>query len=186
MTHSPGKVRTLACGCGQVVLEVVGSPIVTAVCHCASCQTATARFEALPGSRTVAENDGGTAYVLQRKDRIRCVGGEDLMREYRLTPNAKTRRVLASCCNTPMFLEFSGGHWLSLYRQGFAEADRPSLQMRVMTRDHQDGRELPDDLPSYASHSGLFMWKLLSAWMAMGFRAPRIDYVKGGVGHYAG
>jgi hypothetical protein len=85
-----------------------------------------------------------------------------------------------------MFLEFEKGHWLSLYRQRFAASDRPALEMRVMTGDRRAGFERKDDMPSYASHSGRFMWKLLSAWIAMGFRAPKIDYVKGGVGHYAG
>lgn len=186
MAHLHGRALPLTCLCGQVVLEAADAPIVTAVCHCTSCRTARERIEALPGAPGMAEDDGGTAFVLYRKDRVRCIAGAELLREYRLTPTAKTRRVLAHCCNAPMFLEFEKGHWLSLYRQRFAASDRPALEMRVMTGDRRAGFERKDDMPSYASHSGRFMWKLLSAWIAMGFRAPKIDYVKGGVGHYAG
>ncbi|PRH86823.1 hypothetical protein C5L14_16125 [Labrys okinawensis] len=186
MARSPGRVRPFTCQCGRVVLETVDSPIVTAICQCTSCRTARKRIEALPGAPNMAEDDGGTAFVLYRKDRIRYVRGAELLREYRLTPAAKTRRVLAQCCNAPMFLEFENGHWLSLYRQRFAASDRPAPQMRVMTGDRQGGFDREGDMPSYASHSGRFMWKLLLAWIAMGFRAPKIDYVKGGVGHYAG
>ncbi|QEN90993.1 hypothetical protein FZC33_33930 [Labrys sp. KNU-23] len=186
MARSPGRLRPLTCPCGQVVLEAVDAPIVAAVCHCTSCRTARERIEALPGAPAMAEDDGGTPFVLYRKDRVRCIKGAELLREYRLTPAARTRRVLAQCCNAPMFLEFERGHWLSLYRQRFAAADQPALEMRVMTGKHRAGFERSDDMPSYASHSGRFMWKLLSAWIAMGFRAPKIDYVKGGVGHYAG
>lgn len=186
MTSSQKKRRTLSCTCGQVELETIDAPILTVTCHCASCRTAGARLEALPGAPVIAEEDGGTAFVMQRKDRIRCVKGAELLREYRLTPEAKTRRVVASCCNAPTFLEFAGGHWLSLYRQRFPKADQPALEMRVMTKYREAGAAFHDDMPSYASHSGGFMWKLLSAWVAMGFRAPKIDYVKGGVGSYAG
>jgi hypothetical protein len=50
----------------------------------------------------------------------------------------------------------------------------PSLEMRVMTRDRREGVVLGDDVPNFASHSGKFMWKLLTAWIAMGFRVPKI------------
>jgi hypothetical protein len=36
---------------------------------------------------------------------------------------------------------------------------------------------LPDDMANYPGHSGKFMLKLLSAWMAMGFRRPTIGGV---------
>jgi hypothetical protein len=186
MTTSRQRLRTMACTCGQVELETIDAPILTVVCHCASCRSAAGRLEALPGAPAIAEADGGTAFVMQRKDRIRCIEGAELLREYRLTPTAKTRRVVAACCNAPMFLEFAGGHWLSLYRRRFREEDQPRLEMRVMTKYREAGIEFHDEMPSYASHSGGFMWKLLSAWVAMGFRAPKLDYVKGGTGHYAG
>ncbi len=51
--------------------------------------------------------DGGTGFVLVRSDRVRCVKGGDKLQEHRLKPDSPTRRVLATCCNSPMFLEFS-------------------------------------------------------------------------------
>lgn len=143
-------------------------------------------FEALSGAPPVLNDDGSTDFVLFRKDRIGCVHGADRLREHRLTPNSKTRRVVATCCNTPMFLEFTGGHWLTLYRQRFNEQDRPPVQMRVMTRDRRAGTTVADGLPRYAGHSGKFMLKLIGAWAAMRFRTPQIEYVKGTLdGHRA-
>jgi hypothetical protein len=47
--------------------------------------------------------------------------------------------------------------------------------MRVMTQDRRDGVALADDLPNYDRHSGKFMLRLISAWIAMGFRNPKIS-----------
>lgn len=172
-------MRRVACRCGQVGFEASGTPIVTAACHCSSCQKAGKIFERLPGGAPVLESDGGTDYALYRKDRVHCVRGADLLREHRLGPTAPTRRVVAGCCNAPMFLEFKGGHWLSVYRERIHPDDRLPIEMRTMTADRRPGVEFTDGLPSYAKHSGRFMWRLLSAWAAMGFRAPKITYVQG-------
>lgn len=167
------------CFCGQCELTLTGTPIMTAACYCASCQKAGAYFEALPGAGAVLQADGGTAYLLQRKDRAACARGAELLREYRLKPDSRTRRVVASCCNSPMFLEFSGGHWLSVYRDRLPPLDRPPIELRTMTMDRRAGIEFDDAIPSYRKHSVKFMWRLLTAWAAMGFRAPKLDYVKG-------
>ncbi len=122
--------------------------------------------------------DLGTAFMLFRKDRVRCLRGEAHLAEHRLKPQSTTRRVVATCCNAPMFLEFTKGHWLSLYMDRFAPADRLRPELRTMTRDLAVPIEDDKGVPAFASHSGRFMWKLLIAWAAMGFRAPKIDYVK--------
>jgi hypothetical protein len=49
--------------------------------------------------------------------------------------------------------------------------------MRVMTAHRRAGAVLPEDVPNYAAHSGKFMWKLLAAWVWMGFRTPRVEGV---------
>jgi len=172
-------MRRVACRCGQVGFEASGAPIVGAACYCSSCQKAGGIFEALPGGKPVLESDGGTNFALYRKDRMRCVHGAELLREHRLSQKAPTRRVVAKCCNSPMFLEFKGGHWLSVYRRRFRPEDQPPVEMRTMTADRRPGVEFSDGLPSYAKHSGRFMWRLLSAWAAMGFRAPKLTYVQG-------
>jgi hypothetical protein len=75
-------------------------------------------------------------------------------------------------CNSGMFLDFTKGHWLTMYRNRFP-AGAPPLEMRVMTQDRRDGVELTDDLPNYDGHSGKFMLRLTAAWIAMGLRRPR-------------
>ena len=110
--------------------------------------------------------------VLYRKDRVQCVTGQQYLREHRLKPKSPTRRVVAACCNSAMFLDFTKGHWLSMFRNRFA-AGAPPLEMRVMTAERRAGVELADDVPNYPRHSGKFMLKLIAAWIAMGFRRPR-------------
>ncbi|MGF6172367.1 GFA family protein [Ensifer sp. 4252] len=179
MTRSDSGTLNARCSCGQVQMRAVGKPIVATACYCASCRKAGALLEALPGAAPVLNSDGSTDFVLFRKDRINCVRGAERLREHRLTPTSKTRRVVATCCNAPMFLEFTSGHWLTLYRQRLDEDARPPLEMRVMTRDRRADVSVMDDVPNYAGHSGKFMLKLIGAWAAMAFRSPEVDYVKG-------
>ena len=169
------RTSMIACRCGEVRLEASGAPIVTVACHCHSCQTAGAAFAALPGAPRVLNADGGTEFTLVRKDRVAFVRGEALLRSHRLTPEATTRRVLARCCDTPMFLEFTKGHWLSLYRDRLG-VDAPAIEMRVMAADRREGVTFSDNLPSYKTHSIRFMWRLLAAWAAMGFRVPEVHW----------
>jgi hypothetical protein len=165
------------CRCGKVKMDVVGRPILTASCYCASCQQAGRRFEQLPSAPAVLNGDGGTDYVLYRKDRVRCVTGQEYLEEHRLTPRSPTRRVIATCCHSAMFLDFTSGHWLTIYRNRFP-AGAPPVEMRVMTQHRRDGVALADDLPNYKSHSGKFMLRLVAAWIAMGLRRPEIDLGK--------
>jgi hypothetical protein len=164
---------TASCRCGPVAFETTGKPIMSADCHCQSCQEAGRQFERLPSAPAVLDAYGGIGFVLIRKDRVRCAKGGEKLQEHRLKPDSPTRRVLATCCNSPMFLEFNNGHWLSLYRDRLPDGAAP-LEMRVMTMDRREGVELPRDVPNYPRHSGKFMWKLLAAWVAMGFRTPKV------------
>lgn len=168
-----------SCECGQVRLELTGQPIMSAACYCTSCQTAGAKLQTLPGAPEIVHSDGGTAFVLYRKDRVNCTRGADLMAETRLKPESTTRRVVATCCNSPMFLEFTSGHWLSIYTGRLPEAQRPPVEMRTMTGDRPPGPDFDDDIPSPKTHTGTFMLRLLGAWIAMGFRRPKVDYVRG-------
>ena len=161
------------CRCGKVKFEAVGPPILTGACYCTSCQEAGRGFEQLASAPPVLNPDSGTSLILYRKDRVQCVMGQEYLEEHRLTPDSPTRRVVAICCNSAMFLDFTKGHWLSMYRNRFP-AGAPPLEMRVMTKERRAGVELADDLPNYESHSGKFMLKLIAAWIAMGFRRPEI------------
>jgi hypothetical protein len=177
MKLTASQCLSASCRCGEVKFEAVGAPILSAVCYCASCQEAGRRFEELPGAPAVCDPDGGTGFILYRKDRVRCVAGAGRLEEHRLTPESPTRRVLAACCNSAMFLDFTKGHWLTMYRSRFPNEAR-AIEMRVMTNDRRSGVELADDVPNYAGHSGKFMWKLIAAWAAMGFRTPQVTYGK--------
>jgi hypothetical protein len=158
------------------VLEVTGAPIVHTACYCASCQEAGRQIEQLPNASPVLDADGGTDFVLYRKDRVRCVQGGERMQAHRLKPESPTRRMVAACCNSAMLLDFTKGHWLTIYRARMPESV-PPLEMRVMTADRREGAVLPQDAPNYATHSGKFMWKLLAAWVSMGFRIPKVEGV---------
>jgi hypothetical protein len=173
MSMKQPSAMTVACQCGAVALEAAGAPIASVACYCASCQEAGRRIDPLAGAPPVLGADGGTAYVLYRKDRVRCARGGERLQAHRLRPDSPTRRMVASCCNSAMFLDFTKGHWLTLYRGRLPEA--PPLEMRVMTAARREGVDLPADTPNYAGHSGRFMWKLLAAWAAMGFRAPKVQ-----------
>jgi hypothetical protein len=50
--------------------------------------------------------------------------------------------------------------------------------MRIMIQDRRDGVVLADDLPNYARHSGKSMFRLIAAWIAMGFQRPEITLGK--------
>lgn len=144
-------------------------------CYCTSCRTAGQEFERTLGSPPVIGDDGGADLVLYRKDRVTQIAGAGRLSEHRLKPDSPTRRMIATCCSTPMLLEFTKGHWLTFYRGRLPE-DIPALEMRVMTQDKPAAVTLPSDLPNYAAHSGKFMWKLLSSWAAMGFRRPQVTW----------
>jgi len=165
-TSSPALTAT--CACGGVVFEAVGAPIVGAVCYCDSCQTAGRRIEDLPSSPKVLDADGGTSYLLYRRDRVACVRGGERLQEHRLKPDSPTRRMVATCCNSAMFVDFTKGHWLTMYRGRFP-SDAPPIEMRLMTRHRAQGAQIANDVPSYKAHSGKFMWRLLSARIAMLF-----------------
>jgi hypothetical protein len=161
--------------CGQVTLEAVGAPILSAVCYCKSCRSAALQFERAPGAPPVLNGDGGVDYCLFRKDRVRITRGAEHLRAHRLTEASATRRVVAGCCNAPMFLDFTSGHWLTLYRDRLPD-DAPPLEMGVMAKDLPAGCARPDGLPTYPTHPARFMIKLLAAWAAMGFRRPKVDW----------
>jgi hypothetical protein len=176
MSSRRENAAVTSCRCGQVRLEIAGAPILCGICYCKSCQEAGRLHQALPGADTVLGADGGTSYVLYRKDRVRCVAGGEQLEEKRLKPESPTRRMNARCCNTAMFLDFTGGYWLTVYRDR-APADVSPPTMRMMTAERPEGVELPDDIANYPGHSGKFMLKLLGAWLAMGFRRPEVEGV---------
>ncbi|MGY4397199.1 hypothetical protein ACVWZA_002390 [Sphingomonas sp. UYAg733] len=172
---SRGEGQKAACRCGHVAFDIAGPPILHTKCYCDSCRTAGQTFAEAAGGNSVVDDDGGTDLVLYRKDRIGFIGGGDQLREHRLKPESPTRRMVAACCGTPMFLEFTKGHWLSVYADRLL-APVAALDMRVMTADRPEGPALPDDVPKHAKYPARFILKLLGAWAKMGFRKPKVAW----------
>lgn len=164
--------QILACQCGRFHLQISGDPFVTSECHCNSCRDAAGRMQT---SRPMTGDNGGTPFVLYRKDRVQFLDGTGLLRGHRLSEGAPTRRVVTTCCNTPAFLEFQSGHWLSLYASLWPEATRPASQIRTMTSDLPSTAQLDTALPSGKWTTTRFYGKLLAAWIAMGFKSPKLD-----------
>jgi hypothetical protein len=170
-----GRSFVAACECGRSAIEIAGAPIVSAVCCCESCRTAGRQFEQAPGAPSVVRPDGGVEYCCYRKDRVRVARGGEHLEERRLTPASPTRRVVATCCNTPMFLDFTKGCWLSVYR-GRLPAPAPPLRVRMMAKDAPEGASFADDLPTHPAFPPAVVAKIMLAWAAMGFARPRIAW----------
>jgi len=168
------QTTQLRCTCGQVKVEVVGDPIVSAQCCCNSCRAAADQLQRLPAATSIRGPFDETHFALYRKDRVRFLKGAEYLKDFRLTSGAKTRRVIAACCNTPIFLEFQGAHWLNLYGGLWPAGALPQPALRTMTSDLPDARVLPNDVPNYKRQSISFFAKLLAAWIAMGFRNPKV------------
>jgi hypothetical protein len=164
--QSPRIPMMASCSCGNVEFEATGVPILSVACYCDDCQEGSRRIEALPNALPVRDPDGGTAYLLYRKDRVKCSKGEQFLQDLRLRDKSPTKRVVATCCDSAMFLDFEKGHWLSVYRARFA-GDVPPLQMRIQTRFRPKDSEVPSDIPSYAAFPIKFIGKLLAARVAM-------------------
>ena len=165
MTHAP--IMTATCACGRVQLKVFGAPIVSAVCYCGDCRRGATQIEALPNASAVRDPDSGTAYSLYRKDRFECSEGAELLKPYKLKDTSPTNRVVATCCNSAMFVNFDRGpHWVSAYRARL-NGELPPLQYRICTKSKPDGVVLSDDVPSSRSFPPGLIVKLLAARIAM-------------------
>ena len=167
MPAHPGLRAT--CVCGAVTLEARGAPIVTAVCYCDHCQSAGAWIEAMPGAPGVLDGDGGTAMVMFRKDRLRCVEGAERLEPVKLDPNSPTSRYVASCCNSAMYLGFDDAkHWVDVYRRRVA-GEPPKIEARICTRFRAADTDLPTDAPAHPGYPPSMIPKLLGSKVAMMF-----------------
>ena len=165
-----GKTLTASCSCGCVELNAFGTPIVSNVCYCDDCQNGSRQIENLPNAGSVRDPDGGTAYVLYRKDRIECSRGAALLKGYKIKERSVSNRVVATCCNSAMFMNFDKGpYWVSVYRARFLR-DVPPLQMRICTKFKSNNVVLPDDVPSYPGYPLRLMALLLVSGVAKLFR----------------
>jgi hypothetical protein len=166
MTGRPDRHVALRCSCGRVEMEPTGRPIASTVCYCQSCQQGSRQLEELPNGRPIRDPYGGTAYILYRKDRIKYLKGRELLQGHKLEAESPTSRVVSTCCNSPMFLDFEKGHWLSIYRRT-AHGDLPPVEMRAHTKSLPPGSNLPKDVTSSSGYPTRFIFRLLSSRIAM-------------------
>jgi hypothetical protein len=163
------KTLTASCACGAVEFEAVGEPILCAVCYCDDCQAAARQIEALPHAGPVMDADGGSDFVLYRKDRYRCLKGAEQLKSHKLDAKSPTKRVYAACCNSALYLGFDDAkHWVSAYRGRF-QGPVPPVQARIQTRFRPAAGALPSDAPSYAGFPPAMLFKVLGARIAMLF-----------------
>jgi len=167
MSRPSGNRRSASCSCGSVEFEVFGSPITSVVCYCDDCQEGSRQIEALPGAPAVRDPDGGTAYVLYRKDRVECTRGTSLLRSHKIREESATNRVIATCCNSAMAMQFDDAkHWVPMYRARL-QGDVPPLEMRICTKFKPANVEVPGDVPSSSTFPLKFVAKLLASRIAM-------------------
>jgi hypothetical protein len=168
MPPAPVQSRTVRCSCGSVERQATGAPILHAACYCADCQQAGRQIEQLQNAPWVLDPDGGTGFLLYRKDRVKYLKGAELLFDHKLKPESATKRVVATCCNSAMLLDSQKGHWVSIYRARFS-GDVPPLQMRIQTKSRSQAASDPGDIPAYAGYPPKFMLKLVAARIAMLF-----------------
>ena len=106
MKQDENDRRIVRCSCGNVEIETLGAPMTSVVCYCDDCQKGSRQIEALTNAVPVLGPDGGTAYVLYRKDRVKYLKGAELLKGYKIDEKSTTSRVVATCCNSAMIMRF--------------------------------------------------------------------------------
>ncbi len=160
------------CRCGKVEVAGWDEPIIVTACYCDDCRTAAQRIAASAGSAPGADPDGGTEFMVFRRDRIACTRGADRLQAMRLSDTSKTRRMIAGCCATPMYLAFDDKRpWASAFRAGFG-AHAPAVEMRICTRFKRSKVKAEDSVPSYHGYPPTMMLRILAAWPLTLFSRP--------------
>jgi len=89
------------------------------------------------------------------------------MKGHKIRQKSATNRVVATCCNSPMMLNFDDSKWwISVYRARF-QGDLPPLEMRICTKFKPEKSDIPNDVPGYPTFPLKFLAKLLAARIAM-------------------
>lgn len=167
MSVPPRNRMIASCSCGRVELEANGTPITSVVCYCDDCQKGSRYIESLPNAAPVLDADGGTAYIVYRKDRIECSRGEALLKIHKITGESVTNRVFATCCNSAMYLNFDDSkHWVDVYRSRL-RGEAPPSEMRLCTKFRPAAGKVPGDVPSYPMYPFKLLAKLFAARLAM-------------------
>jgi hypothetical protein len=159
------------CRCGAVDIGAWAEPIVVTACYCDDCQAAAERMAA-SDKAALAKADGGTEFMVFRRDRIACTRGADRLEAMKLTPATNTRRMIASCCATPMYVAFDDKRpWVSAFRARFG-ANAPPVTMRICTRFKRSDDRAENGLPSHPSYPPPMIARILAVWPLTLFSRP--------------
>ena len=162
------RTRSSSCACGRVRCQAVGAPIVSLVFAIATiARKAPVELKRCRMRQSFRDADGGTPLLAYRDDRFRCSSGEELLVGYKITERSPTRRMVASCCNSAMFLKYAPGFWVSAYRARFEGDDLPPLEMRDQIEHRRADSDPPRDVPCYRGFPMRLFAKIISARIAM-------------------
>ena len=165
-------IHVAHCRCGAVEIGAWAEPIVVTACYCDDCQAAAQQIAGSAPSAPAASADGGTEFMLFRRDRIACTRGAERLTTMKLTAASKTRRMIAGCCTTPMYVGFDDKKpWVSAFRASFG-ADAPPVEMRICTRFGRSDDKANDGLPSHPGYPPAMIVRILAAWPPMLFSRP--------------
>ena len=160
------------CRCGAVEIGAWSNPLVVAACYCDDCQAASGRLAASANGAPVASADGGTEFMVFRRDRIACTRGAENLQSMKLTAATKTWRMIARCCETPMYIAFDDKRpRVSALRAGFG-AGAPAVEMRICTRFRRPENKPEDGLPEHPGYPAAMILRILAAWPGMLFGRP--------------
>lgn len=156
----------LQCQCGAIECKGAGLPFLSAVCYCDHCQEAAHQIEA-KGGPLVADADGGTALCLIRNDKFKIERGSDKLRPHLRDSASSTSRMVASCCNSAMFLDFTDGRfWKSVMIARIA-GPKPKIEMRLCTRYRNSLLPWPDEAPRHAKFPVSALARIGRQWLDM-------------------
>ena len=170
MKANPNHVAR--CRCGAVEIGAWSNPLVVAACYCDDCQAASERLAAAGNSAPLAGVDGGTEFMVFRRDRIACTRGVENLQLMRLTAATKTRRMVSGCCATPMYVGFDDKRpWVSAFRASFGP-DAPPVEMRICTRFRRPEHKAEDGLSEHPGYPAAMILRILAVWPRTLFSRP--------------
>lgn len=159
----PASVSFIAeCACGRVAFEARGKPMTKVACYCDDCQAAARQVEARPGGRSGMGADGGTLSILYPKDCVRCVRGEELLEQHKLTPRSPMTRLISSCCQCSLSAQH---RWMpQVPLRSFAREATPIEPLLCIFTKHAPALDtIAHAAPRYSSISPGFALKLAGA-----------------------
>ncbi len=168
--------QDIMCDCRKVRLRLHGACEASTICHCAECQTAAVVFRD-QFDRNIAEPGGGTTFGIWRKDRVECVMGADHLAGHRLVEESPSRRVIATCCDTPMFIDRKGRPWIGVFSDRFPDDRRPQPRWRTFCKDLADEPRDGFTIPRHSGYSLPLATRRWKALLATRFNTAHLTFV---------